>query len=71
MNEGDKAKADYYNALHNALVGTTKKNLMCPWCGHVRGNTVRNVDRPYVVVVWKCVCNRINHTKVATEEPLI
>ena len=65
-----KAKENYYTELTNALTGTTSKNLMCPWCGYIKPKTIRNDARPYVVVVWRCPCNRINHTKVATNKPL-
>ena len=69
MNEDPNEIAKAINDLHDSLVGTTFRNLMCPSCGYVHIKDVRNVNRPYVIVVWRCPCNRLNHTKIATEEP--
>lgn len=65
-----EAKENYYQELTNALAGTTTKNLMCPSCGYLKEKTVRNIDRSYVLIVWRCPCGKLNHTKIATEKPL-
>ena len=71
MSEDSHEIAKAINDLHDALVGTTSRNLMCPSCGYVKGKSVRNTERPYVIVVWECPCGRLNHTKLATRRPKI
>ncbi len=59
------------DGLHDVIVGTTLANMMCPGCGYVYTKDVRNANRPYVIVVWRCPCNKLNHTKIVTAEPSI
>ena len=67
MNDDQNAYTDFIEAL----TGTSTRNLMCPYCGFLYHKTVRNVDRPYVIIVWQCPCGRTNHTKFATDRPKV
>lgn len=67
--KGQKEMLSLLDDLHEAISGTTQVKMMCPSCGYIKPIKARNTDRQSAIIVWQCQCGRMNHTKVATQEP--